>query len=55
MKRQLQGISLVLFSILLMIGFGNEPFFDLSFRWSLIFSLVGVAGVVMTFCPEKKN
>ena len=26
MKRQLQGIALILFSILLMLGYGNAPF-----------------------------
>lgn len=55
MKRQLQGIALILISILLMLGFGNAPFFDLSFRWSLIFTIVGIAGVIMTFLPDKKN
>ena len=55
MKKQLQGIAIILLSILLMLGFGDEPVFDLSFRWSAIFSLFGVAGVVMTFLPDKKN
>ena len=54
MKRQLQGIALILISILLMLGYGNAPVFDLSFRWSLFFSILGAAGVVMTFLPEKK-
>ena len=54
MKRQLQGIALILFSILLMLGHGNAPFFDFSFRWSLIFSIVGIVGAVMTFLPDKK-
>lgn len=53
MKKQLKGIALILVSILLMIGYGNAPFFDLDFRWSLIFSIVGIVGVVMTFMPEK--
>lgn len=30
-------------------------FFDLRFQWSLIFSLIGIAGVVMTFLPDKKK
>ena len=55
MKKQLQGIALILVSILLMLGFGNAPFFDLDFRWSLIFSIAGIAGAVMTFLPDKKN
>ena len=54
MKRQLQGITLILLSILLMLGYGNAPFFDLSFRWSLIFTIVGIVGAVRTFLPDKK-
>ncbi len=54
MKKQLQGLALILVAILLMLGYGNVPFFDLSFKWSLIFSIVGIAGVVMTFLPDKK-
>lgn len=54
MKKQLQGIALILVSILLMLGFGNAPFFDLDFGWSLIFCIVGIVGAVMTFLPEKK-
>ncbi len=54
MKKQLQGIEIILVSILLVLGFGNLPFFDFSFRWSVIFAIVGIAGVVMTFLPEKK-
>ena len=54
MKRQLQGISLILLSILLMIGFGHEPVFDFSFRWSVIFSIIGFAGAAMTSLPGRK-
>ena len=54
MKKQLQGIAVILVSILFMLGFGNAPFFDLSLRWSAIFAIVGIAGAVMTFLPEKK-
>lgn len=54
MKKQLQGIAIILMSVLLMIGFGNEPVFDLSFRWSAIFTIVGIAGTVMTFFSEKE-
>ena len=53
MKRQLQGIALILFSILLMLGYGNAPFFDFSFRWSLIFSIVGI--VVLQTKVNRKN
>ena len=54
MKKQLQGIALILVSIMLMLGYGNAAFFDLSFRWSLIFSIIGIVGAVMTFLPNKK-
>ena len=54
MKKQLQGIAVILVSILLMSGFGNEPVFDFSFRWSVIFSIVGIAGAVMVFIPDSK-
>ena len=54
MKKQLQGIALILVSILLMLGFGNAQFFDLDFGWSLIFSIVGIVGSIMTFLPDKK-
>ena len=54
MKKQLQGIAVILVSILLMLGYGNEPFFDLDFGWSLVFSIIGIAGVAMTFLSDKK-
>ena len=54
MKRQLQGIAIILVCILLMLGFGNEPVFDLSFRWSVVFAAGGVVGAIMTFLPDKK-
>lgn len=55
MKIQLRGIALLLLSILLMFGFGNEPFFDLSFRWSAIFTILGIVGTIMVFLPNKKQ
>ena len=54
MKKQLQGIALILVSILLMLGFGNEPVFDFRFRWSVIFTVIGIWGVLMSFLPDKK-
>ena len=55
MKKQLQGIALILLSILLMIGFGKEAVFDLSLRWSAIFAGIGIAGAVMAFLPDQKS
>lgn len=54
MKRQLQGIAIILVCILLMLGFGNEPVFDFSFRWSVVFAAGGIVGTVITFLPGKK-
>ena len=54
MKKQLQGIAIILVSILLMLDFGNEPVFDFNFRWSAVLAIIGVAGAVMTFLPDKK-
>lgn len=54
MKKQLQGVSLILLAILFMLGYDNAPFLDLSLRWSWIFTLVGIAGAVMVFLPDKK-
>lgn len=55
MKKQLQGIAVILLSILLMLGYGNAPVFDLDIRWSLIFSITGIAGAVMTFLPDQRD
>ena len=54
MKRQLQGIAIILVCILLMLGFGNESVFDLSFRWSVVFAAGSIVGAAMTFLPDKK-
>lgn len=54
MKRQLQGIAL-LFSILLTLVMGNEPFFDLDFDFSVIFAIIGVVGLTMVFWKESKQ
>ena len=55
MKRQLQGISLILMAILLTLTYGNEAFFDLSMSWHTIFVLIGLAGGFMTFLPSQKD
>ena len=55
MKKQLQGISLILVSLLLTMVIGDRAVLDLDFDWSLIFSLSGIAGCVMTFLPDKKK
>lgn len=57
MKKQLQGIAIILFSILLTIGFhsiGWDYVFDLSLEWTHIFMLLGVVGIIFVFRTEKK-
>lgn len=56
MKRQLQGIALLLFSILLTLTFesvGWTYVFDLNLHWADIFMLIGIAGLVMAFLPKE--
>ena len=55
MRKQLKGIGLLLFSILLMIGFGDEPFFDLDFSWSVIYAIMGIVGVIVVALPWDKD
>ena len=57
MKRQLQGVALLLFSILLTLGFAVADIryvFDLSLEWSIVWMLLGAVGLVMVFRKEKK-
>lgn len=55
MKRQLQGIGIILFSIMMILGMGDEAVFDLSLRFSHIFMTIGVFGFGWMFTKEKKN
>ena len=57
-KRQLQGIAIILFSILLTVTFnsvGWKYVFDLSLYWAHIFMITGIVGLVMVFVPEHKD
>lgn len=56
MRRQLQGIALILMSILLLLGFDPirmKYVFDLSLQWANLFMLLGVEGVILAFWKEK--
>ena len=53
MKRQLQGIGIMLFSIMMILGMGDEPVFDLSLSFSHIFMAIGVFGFGWMFMKEK--
>ena len=55
MKKQIQGISVLLLAILLTLAYGNEAIFDFSLRWHTFFVLIGITGVIMTFLPSKNN
>ncbi len=49
MRKQMQGISLILFSILLILTFEVMDIryvFDLSLYWAHIFLVIGIAGIV---------
>lgn len=47
MKRQLQGIAVLLFGILMTL-------IDLGIYWREVFMFFGVVGLVIAFLPEKK-
>lgn len=53
MKRQLQGITLLLLAILFTIIYGDNAFFHLSFDWAQVFTLLGIVGAVLVFLPGK--
>ena len=56
MRKQIQGIALILFSILLTITFEAMDIkyvFDLSIDWVHIFLVIGIAGIIMVFIEPK--
>lgn len=58
MKKQLQGIALILLSILMTIAFENVGWKyvgDLSLNWAHIFMLIGIAGLIWAFIPERED
>ena len=55
MKRQLQGIGIILFSIMMILGMGDEPVFDLSLSFSHIFMAIGVFGFGWMFTKDKEK
>ncbi len=58
MRKQFQGIAIILLSILFCIAFdsmGVRYLFDLSISWSMIFLLAGIVGAVMVFLKPKNG
>ena len=58
MRKQLQGIAVILLSILLMLGFdsmGIKYVFDLSLHWSTIFLVIGIIGFIMVFHKDNNK
>lgn len=58
MKRQLQGIAILLFSILMTLGAeiaGWRYVSDLDLRWQHIFWMLGLFGLVLALLPDKKE
>lgn len=57
-RKQLQGIAVMLLSILLMLGFdsiGIKYVFDLSLHWSTIFRVIGIIGFIMVFRKDNNK
>ena len=58
MKRQLQGIAIILCSILFSVTFRNVgwDYFisDIGMQWQHLFMITGIVGVILTFLPIKK-
>lgn len=58
MKKQLQGITILLLSILLMVGFNSVDWhyvFDLDLEWQHIIMMLGIVGTVVAFWHDKKD
>ncbi|MDD2494683.1 MAG: hypothetical protein PHE29_05775 [Tissierellia bacterium] len=56
MRKQIQGIALILLSILLTLTFevmDIKYVFDLSLYWAHIFLVIGIAGIIMVFVKQK--
>ncbi len=59
MERKIKGIALLLFSILLTLGFDamGWTWFDFAFLeiwWSAVFILLGAIGLALVVWPEQK-
>ena len=59
MKRQLQGIAIILCSILFSVTFHNVGWIyfigDIGMKWQHLFMIIGIVGMVLTFLPNKKS
>lgn len=55
MRKQLQGITVLLLAVLLTLAYGNEAILDFSLKWNVIFIMMGITGSIMTFLPSKNN
>jgi hypothetical protein len=58
MREQVQGIAMILFSILLTLTFeamNIKNVFDLDLYWAHVFLLMGIIGMVMVFYKPKNN
>ncbi len=58
MRKQMQGIALILFSILLTLTFEVmriKYVFDLELYWVHIFLVIGIAGIILVFEKPKNE
>lgn len=49
MKKQLQGIAVILLAILLMIVYDSKPLFDLGISPDAVFILLGIGGMLWMY------
>lgn len=58
MKRQIQGLAVILCSILLAVTFHNVGwnyiYRDIGLKWQHLFMITGIVGTALTFLPNKK-
>lgn len=57
MKRQLQGLALILFGILIVVDHAELNYLirDISIPFDLIGIAIGIAGLVLCFFKDKKD
>jgi hypothetical protein len=58
MKRQLQGIAIILCSILFAVSFNTVGWYyigDIDLTWQHLFIITGIMGVVVVFLPERNK
>lgn len=55
MKKQLQGIAVILLAVLLVIVYGSKPLLNMNVSPDAIFILLGIGGAVWTYLVSAGN